>query len=90
MLAHYDAVNPAALKRLVANGAKLRPFSREILTAAFESAHKIYADLSATNADFKTIWDSQAGFMRDAYLWDQIAEYNFDTFMMQQQQAGKL
>ncbi len=90
MMAHYDAVNPAALKRLVANGAKLRPFSREILEAAFNSAQSIYADLEKTNADFKTIWESQKAYFNDAYLWDQIAEYNFDTFMMQMQQAGKL
>jgi TRAP-type mannitol/chloroaromatic compound transport system substrate-binding protein len=90
MMAHYDAVNPDALKRLVANGTKLRPFSREIMSAAFDSAHKIYADLSATNASFKEIWDSQSKLIRGGFLWDQVAEYTYDTFMMQQQQAGKL
>ncbi len=90
MMASYDAKNPAALKRLVGAGAKLRPFSREIMSAAFDASHKIYADISATNAPFKAIWDSQSALMRDAYLWDQVAEYTFDTFMMQQQQAGKL
>ena len=31
MLAKYDALNPAALKRLVsANGVKLRPFGKDI------------------------------------------------------------
>ena len=39
---------------------------------------------------FKKIKDSQDAFKRDAYLWAQIAEYNYDTFMMVQQQAGKL
>jgi TRAP-type mannitol/chloroaromatic compound transport system substrate-binding protein len=90
MLSSYDFKNPAALKRLVANGAQLRPFSAEILSAAFDSAMKIYADMSSTNAAFKTIHDSQQAFLKDAYLWDQIAEYNYDVFMMTQQQAGKL
>jgi TRAP-type mannitol/chloroaromatic compound transport system substrate-binding protein len=90
MLASYDFKNPSALKRLVAAGAQLRPFSTEILSAAFESAQTIYADLSASNPAFKKIRDSQQAFLRDAYLWAQIAEYNFDTFMMTQQQAGKL
>ena len=31
-----------------------------------------------------------SAFRKDAYLWAQIAEYNFDTFMMLQQRAGKL
>ncbi len=90
MLANYDYKNPAALKRLVGAGAQLRPFSADILSAAFDSAMKIYADLGASNPAFKKIHDSQQAFLKDAYLWDQIAEYTFDTFMMTQQQAGKL
>ena len=40
MLAKYDFKNPTALKNLVAAGAQLRPFSEEILTAAFDAALK--------------------------------------------------
>ena len=90
MLASYDHKNPAALKRLVGAGAQLRPFSPEIMGAAFDSAHTIYKEMSATNAAFKKIFDSQQAFLRDAYLWAQISEYNYDIFMMTQQQAGKL
>ena len=38
MMASYDAKNPAALRRLVAGGAVLKPFSQEILSAAFDAA----------------------------------------------------
>ena len=38
MQAKYDAENPAALRRLVANGAQLRPFSREIMQAAYKAS----------------------------------------------------
>ena len=37
MQARYDAANPAALKRLVAGGAQLRPFSQPIMDASLES-----------------------------------------------------
>ncbi|WP_102223629.1 TRAP transporter substrate-binding protein [Acidimangrovimonas sediminis] len=90
MMAAYDMKNPAALKRLVAQGTKLRPFSTEIMQAAFEVANKMYADLSSQNADFKTMFDSQRAFMRESFLWTQLSEYNFDTFMMQMDNAGKL
>jgi TRAP-type mannitol/chloroaromatic compound transport system substrate-binding protein len=90
MMASYDYKNPAALRRLVAGGAVLRPFSPEILSAAFDAANATYAEISASNAGFKKVWDSQMAFRKDAYLWAQIAEYNFDTFMMLQQRAGKL
>jgi len=90
MMAHYDAGNPGALKELVAKGAKLRSFSPEILTAAFDAAQKIYAGLEASNPTFKEIWGSQKEAMRDGFLWEQVAEYTYDTFMMQMQNAGKI
>ena len=90
MLERYDSANPAAIKALVADGAQLRPFKKDILEAGFEAANSVYADLTAKNADFKTIYDSMTAFRAEGYLWFQIAEYNYDTFMMVQQRAGKL
>jgi TRAP-type mannitol/chloroaromatic compound transport system substrate-binding protein len=46
-------VNPPAIKRLVAEGAQLRPFSKEILEACFDASNKIYAEMTASNANFK-------------------------------------
>jgi TRAP-type mannitol/chloroaromatic compound transport system substrate-binding protein len=90
MLASYDQKNPAALRRLVANGAQLRPFSQDVLAACFDAANATYAEISGSNAAFKKIFDSVTAFRKDAYLWAQLSEYNFDTFMMLQQRAGKL
>ena len=74
----------------MAGGAQLRPFPQDVLSAAFDAAKATYDEIGATNAMFKKIRDHQDAFKRDAYLWAQIAEYNYDTFMMVQQQAGKL
>lgn len=90
MLAAYDYKNPAALKSLLANGVQLRPFSPEILEACYNAAQEVYTEITGTNAAFKKIYDSQLAFKRDAYVWAQLSEYNFDTFMMIQQRAGKL
>ena len=73
-----------------AGGAQLRPFPQDVLSAAFDAAKSTYDEISATNAMFKKVKDSQDAFRAEAYLWAQIAEYNYDTFMMVQQQAGKL
>ncbi len=78
----YDALNPPALKRLVANGAHLRAFSTEILTACYQAATEVYAETSAQNADFKKIYDHMAAFRGDQYLWWQVAEYGYDAFMI--------
>lgn len=90
MLAKYDVKNPGAVKELVADGAVLRPFSQEILTAAYDAAQEVYADYTAQNATFKKIYDSQLAYAREEYLWLQLSEYTFDTFMMIQQRNGNL
>ena len=82
MQSKYDAANPAALKRLVAGGAQLRPFTAEVLDACLKASNEVYAETSATNADFKKVLDSTAAFRNDQYLWWQVAEYTFDTFQI--------
>jgi TRAP-type mannitol/chloroaromatic compound transport system substrate-binding protein len=90
MQASYDANNPAALKKLVAGGAVLRPYPLDVMERCFEVAQKTYAELSAQNADFKKVHDSMMAFRADQYLWFQLAEYTFDTFMMGQQRKKLL
>jgi TRAP-type mannitol/chloroaromatic compound transport system substrate-binding protein len=90
MLAKYDWLNTIAIKELVAAGAQLRPFSPEILEASFNTANEVYAELDASNPEFKTLWDSIKAFRSEWYTWAQVAEYNYDTFMMLKQNAGQL
>ncbi len=90
MLANYDWKNPVALKSLVANGAQLRPLPADVLSAAFDAANATYAEVSAGNPTFAKIKAAQDAFRKDAYLNAQIAEYNYDVFMMTLQQQGKL
>jgi TRAP-type mannitol/chloroaromatic compound transport system substrate-binding protein len=82
MMAKYDINNPAALKRLVAGGAQLRPFPAPVLDACYKAANDVYAETSAKNPDFKKIYDSMVAFRNDQYLWWQVAEYTNDTFMI--------
>jgi len=77
-----------ALKRLVANGAVMRPFSQPVLEACFKASNEIYADTSAKNPDFKKAYDSMAAFRSDEYLWWQVAEYTFDTFQIRARAHG--
>ncbi|TNM66415.1 TRAP transporter substrate-binding protein [Aliirhizobium smilacinae] len=90
MLARYDAHNAKALRQLVSEGAVLKPFTQEILEASYKASQEVYADLNGKNAAFKKIYDSQQAFKKDGYLWNQIAEYSYDTFMMTQQRKGTL
>jgi TRAP-type mannitol/chloroaromatic compound transport system substrate-binding protein len=82
MQAKYDAANPAALKRLVAAGAQLKGFPQPVMEACFKGANELYSETAAVNPDFKTIYDAVVAFRGDQYLWWQVAEYGFDTFMI--------
>jgi TRAP-type mannitol/chloroaromatic compound transport system substrate-binding protein len=90
MLANYDYKNPTAIRNLVGAGAQLRPFSQEILDASYKAALEVYAEINAANPTFKKIYENQLAFKKDAYLWAQISEYTYDTFMMVQQRNGTL
>jgi TRAP-type mannitol/chloroaromatic compound transport system substrate-binding protein len=78
----YDARNPAALKRLVAAGTQLRPFPQAVMEACLKASNEVNAETSAVNADYKKVWDSIVAFRNDEYLWWQVAEYSYDTFMI--------
>ena len=80
--ARYDAKNPEALRRLVANGTQLRPFSQEIMLACLRASNEVNAEAAATNPDFKKIYDSLMAFRNEEYLWWQVADYTYDTFMI--------
>jgi TRAP-type mannitol/chloroaromatic compound transport system substrate-binding protein len=80
--ARYDARNPGALKRLVAAGTQLRPFPQPVMEACLKASNEVNAETSAGNADFKTVWESIQTFRNDEYLWWQVAEFSYDSFMI--------
>ncbi len=81
-MAKYDQQNPAALKRLLANGVRLRGFSPAIMEACFKSAKDLHAEIAASNASFKKVYDSMTGYTTDGYAWFQVAELGYDSFMI--------
>ena len=84
MQAKYDARNAASLKQLVAGGAKLFPFPKDLMDAAFKESMALYSEISAKNPRWKKIYDDYSSFRRDANLWFQFTEANFDDFMQKQ------
>ena len=85
--AKYDAENPPALRRLVANGAELRPFSREIMQAAYKASFEVYDEIAAKNPRFKKVYENWKAFRADEYLWFRVAENPFENFVYSQAAA---
>ena len=89
MLAKYDNGNPAALRRLVANGVKVLPFPNAVMEACYASAQELYAEISAKNPKFKKVYDQWKPYRAEQLLWSRIAEGGFDNFMARMYNAGK-
>src|SRR5678816_2249679 len=82
MMAKYDAQNPGALRKLVAGGTQLRPFSKAIMDACYGAAMELYAETSAKNANFKKLWDNLSAFQKDQILWFRVTENTYDLSLI--------
>lgn len=80
MLAAYDAKNPAALARLLSEGAKLHPFPHDMLVAALKIANAYYAEEANKNPSFKKIYEAWSRFRSDEFQWFRVAELSYANF----------
>ena len=58
------------------------PFTNEVLEACLKATNELWGEISARNADFKKSIDAMQAYRSDQYLWWQVAEYTFDSFMI--------
>jgi TRAP-type mannitol/chloroaromatic compound transport system substrate-binding protein len=87
MMAKYDTVNPMALRKLIAAGTKLHAFSPPIMEASFKAAKELHSEVSATNANFKKVYESLTNYANNSYSWFQVAEVGYDNFMARHSQS---
>jgi len=81
MTAKYDAVNPIALKRLVAAKTQLKPFTKDVMDAGFKASMEVFAEHEAKSPEFKKIHQDMRAFQRDQILWSKFSEYRYDSYM---------
>ena len=87
MMAKYDQANPPALRKLIAAGAKLRPFPAPVMEACYKAAKELHSEVAAGNADFKKVYESLTSFSNNGYSWFQVAELGYDGFMARHSQG---
>ncbi len=88
MQAKYDALNPGALRKLIAGGTQLRAFPPAVIEACQKAAAELYAETSVKSAHFKRIYEGWAKFRADQYLWWQVAENTYDNIMVRQMRGA--
>jgi TRAP-type mannitol/chloroaromatic compound transport system substrate-binding protein len=80
MMAKYDAENPAALRRLVASGTKLRAFPKPVMEAFEKASYELYAELMEKSAHWKRIYPAWKKFRDEEFLWFRVAEATYDSY----------
>ena len=81
MTSRYDALNAAALRRLIAGGTQLRPFPREVMDASYKAATKVYDEFSAKDPKFKSIYTNYMAFRDSVVPWFRVAEGAYDQYL---------
>ena len=80
MLARYDATNPGALKQLIAGGAKVSYFPKDVMDASYKTSQEVWKELSAKNPDFAAILPHWQTFQREQVQWFRVAEDALDSY----------
>jgi TRAP-type mannitol/chloroaromatic compound transport system substrate-binding protein len=81
MVSDYDANNPEALRRLIASGAVLKAFPRDVMDLSFKASNEVYKEFNAKNPMFKKIYDSYMGFRDNVVPWFRVAEGSYDNYL---------
>jgi len=81
MLAEYDQRNPQALMRLLKQGARLRPFPKDIMVAARDTALALYDAEAAKNPSFARIYGDWKKFRDLQFEWFKVAEASYANFL---------
>jgi len=82
MQAEYDNKNPAALARLIKNGAKLNYFSKPIMDEAFRLSTIVMEEEAAKNAKFKKVYEPWKRFRQDQNTWASVAEAQMQNYLI--------
>lgn len=79
-LAQYNALNGAALDRIVKGGTQLTPYTKEIMQAAQKATTDLLQENAAKDATFKQIYQQWSAFRAQVYRWNEINELSFTSF----------
>jgi TRAP-type mannitol/chloroaromatic compound transport system substrate-binding protein len=80
LTARYDNVNPPALDRLVAGGVQLRPFSQDIMAAAYRESFDLYESQAAADPAYRKLYEAWKAYRAVSDRWFGTAEWEHARF----------
>ncbi|HYG45867.1 MAG TPA: TRAP transporter substrate-binding protein DctP [Bordetella sp.] len=88
LLAKYDANNIPALKRLVAQGVKLKAWPPEVMHAMQRATREVLDDYAAKNPSFAKVLVSWKAFRNDQLLWASVNDGAAQNYLMATREKG--
>ncbi len=82
MPAKYDALNPEAMKRLIASGTKLRRFPTAVLEAAEKASYELYEELKGKSKHWARVYPEWLKYRDEQISWFRVAEGTYDNYML--------
>ncbi len=70
----YDALNPPALKEILAAGVTMKPFSADIMAAARRESDAMLEEFAAEDATFRSVYEHWKPWRQDQFDWFSVAE----------------
>jgi TRAP-type mannitol/chloroaromatic compound transport system substrate-binding protein len=80
-IAKYDANNPAALRRLIAGGAKLSYWPTEVMKAMQKATIELLEESSASDPAFRKVYESWKAFRSEQHLWFAVNDGAAERFV---------
>jgi len=80
MQASYDARNPPALERLLAQGVSLRRFPTDLMDRAAQATRDLLEEQAAKDAAYRTLYEGWKKFRDSSAQWFATAELAYSNF----------
>lgn len=80
MTARYDALNPAALKRLLETGVQMKAFPTDIMQRAKEESVALLNEYASQDATYKKLFDHWSAARDDLFQWFGTSELEYARF----------
>lgn len=80
IMARYDARNPDAISRLIAEGVELKRFPDAVMAAGREAAFALYEELAAEDPAYAKIYSAWNTFREKSNAWFATSELGYTDF----------
>jgi TRAP-type mannitol/chloroaromatic compound transport system substrate-binding protein len=88
-MAAYDAVNPAALERLVRDhGVVVSAYSEDIMEAAWRESTDYLQEVSSQNADFRRLYESYTAFRDSQWAYARGNDLTYQEWVIPRVSSG--